>query len=311
MDLFQNGINSGGSMDINQLKYFLEVAKYNHFTIAADELCLSQSSLSKQIKSLEEELGIKLFNRSTRNMCLTPFGKEFLEFSKKVLKECDGIDSKINEYKALENGRIRIGAVSNMNQYGITSLIASFQKNFSNVPIEIKQKKTKELFNLFKSGEIDVAFFTSGSMPDSSFDTYPIMQDELVLITDINSRFSDKEKASFSEISSENFIYFEAQSGMYEIFTKACHKAGFTPNIVHKCSQADTIIELVAEGIGVSLLTNKVVNYYNNPRIKIIHFKNPIIVTTYLMIPYGKKLSESIVSFLKFSLKWIEERKGK
>lgn len=298
-------------MDINQLKYFLVIVKHNHFTIAADELCLSQSSLSKQIKSLEEELGVELFDRSKRNISLTPFGKEFVGFSTKVLQEYDEINSKIKKYKALENGQLRIGAVSNMNQYGITSLIASFQKRFSNIQIEIKQRKTKELLNLFKTGEIDVAFFTSDSITDSSFDIYPVMQDELVLITDVNSKFSNNQKISLSEISYENFIYFESTSGMYEIFTQACTKSGFTPNIVHKCAQADTIIELVAEGIGVSLLTNKVVSYFNNPRIKIIPFKDPIIVTTYLTVPAGKRLSESVTSFIKFSLKWIDEKNGK
>jgi LysR family transcriptional activator of glutamate synthase operon len=298
-------------MDINQLKYFLEIVKHNHFTIAADELCMSQSSLSKHIKSLEEELGIKLLDRGKRNIGLTPFGKEFVEFSKKVLLEYNDINSKAKKYKALENGELRIGAVSNMNQYGITSLIASFQKCFSNIQIEIKQRKTKELINLFKLGEIDVAFFTSDSIIDASFDTYPVIQDELVLITDYGSKFANSDKISLSEISSENFIYFESTSGMYDIFTEACNKEGFVPNIVHKCAQADTIIELVAEGIGVSLLTNKVVNYFNNPNIKIIHFKNPIIVTTYIAVSHGKKLSESVASFLKFSLKWIDEKNGK
>lgn len=295
-------------MEINQLKYFLAVIKYNHFTNAADELCLSQSSLSKQIKSLEEEFGVKLFDRSTRSICLTPFGKEFARFSSRILKEYNEINIKIKEYKALEGGSLRIGALSNMNQYGITSLIALFQKSYPNIRIEIKQKKAKELLNLFKEKEIDVAFFTSNSVIDDEFNVYPIVEDKLILITDINSRFSKNEKITFSEIYSEKYIFFESTFEMYELCINACNKAGFNPNIIHKCSQVDTIIELVAEGIGVSLLTNKAVNYYNNPRIKIINFKNPIILTTYLTIPQVKKYSESITSFVKFSLKWIDEK---
>lgn len=295
-------------MDINQLRYFLKIVQYNNFTIAADELCLSQSSLSKQIKALEEELEVKLFDRSKRNLSLTSFGEEFIEFSNKVLEEYHKINSKAKKYKIIENGELRIGAVSNMNQYGITSLIASFQKRFPNIKVEIKQRKTKELINLFKSGEIEVAFFTSDLIIGAGFDTYPVIQDELVLITEMGSKFSDGDKLSLSDIVSENFIYFESTSGMYNIFTEACNKEGFVPNIVHKCAQVDTIIELVAEGIGVSLLTNKVVNYFNNPNIKIIHFKNPIIVTTYLAVSSEKKLFESVASFIKFSLKWIDEK---
>lgn len=298
-------------MEIKQLKYFLTLVKHNHFTIAADELCLSQSSLSKHIKALEEELGIKLIDRSTRNICITPFGREFIEFSKKVLYEYEGINSKIKNYKTLENEKIRIGAVSNMNQYGITSMIASFQKCYPSIQIEIKQMKTKELINHIKSGEIDVAFFTVDLITDTNLDAYPIIQDQLVVITDINSKFDKFNKITFTDISSEKFIFFESTSGMYEICIEACRKAGFTPNIVHKCPQVDTIIELVAEGIGISLLTNKVVNYYNNPRIKVIELEEPIIVKTYLTIPKGKKVSTSVSSFLKFSLKWIDDKKFK
>jgi DNA-binding transcriptional LysR family regulator len=293
-------------MDFNQLNYFLTVVKYKHFTLASEELCISQSSLSKHIKALESELGIQLLDRSTRNLQLTPFGEEFLTFCQRAIDDYTLLNCKLKKYSELEKQNIKIGAVPVMNQHGVTALIASFQKSFPLIHIEIIQKKTKELISLLKNGELDVAFFVTDSVTEIGFDTYPVMHDELVLVTHKNHPLVNHKTISFSEISKESFIFFDFSSGMHEISMAACKQAGFTPNILHECTQIDTILELVSEGIGVSLLMDKVVSYFNNPRIKILHFNNPIIGTTVLAIPSNKKISQSITTFREFSLNWIK-----
>jgi DNA-binding transcriptional LysR family regulator len=295
-------------MEIHQLKYFLTLVKYKHFTLASDELCISQSSLSKHIKSLENELGIQLIVRSTRNMELTSFGEEFYDFSKKVIEDYSEMNIKLKKHFEIDKQYIKIGAVPVMNQHGITALIASFEKDFPMIHIEIIQRKTKELITMLKNGELDVAFFITDSINETSFDTYPIMNDELVLITNRKHPLAKEKSISFTQISQEDFIFFDFSSGIHEVSIEACKKAGFTPNIVHKCNQIDTILELVSEGIGVSLLMDKVVSYFNNPRIKILHFNNPIKATTVLAIPKNKKTSQSITAFKKFSINWVKNK---
>jgi LysR family transcriptional activator of glutamate synthase operon len=294
-------------MEIVQLKYFLTLVKYRHFSLAAEELCISQSSLSKHIKSLENELGTQLLDRSTRNMPLTPFGEEFVIFCRKVIEDYVDMNSKLKKHLETQKQHIRIGAVPVMNQHGITALIASFQKSFPLVHVEIIQKKTKELISLLNNAEIDVAFFVTDSMTDSSFDTYPIIYDELILVTHKNHDLAKHKLISFPNISNENFIFFDFASGIHDISIESCKQAGFDPNIIHECTQIDTILELVSEGIGVSLLMEKIVSYFNNPRIKILQFENPIIATTVLAIPANKKLSQSVLDFKKFSLQWVNK----
>ena len=293
-------------MEIHQIKYFLAVAEHKHFTVAAEELCISQSSLSKQIKALEEELGIQLFHRNTRNINLTTFGEEFVRFSKKIIQEYDEMNLKLKEHIGLEKQKIVIGAVPVMNQYGIASLIASFQKNFPLVHIELVQKKTKELISLLNKGEIDVAFFLTDSITDIGFDVYPVIYDELVLVTDINHPLAKNKSVSFSEISDENFIFFDSASGMHEISIDSCKQAGFTPNILYNCTQIDTMLELVSEGLGVALLMEKAVTYFNNPGIKMVHFDNTIIGTLVLALPNKKKVTPKISDFKQFSLQWLK-----
>jgi len=295
-------------MEIHQLKYFLTLVKYKHFTLASEELCISQSSLSKHVKSLESELGIQLINRSTRNMELTSFGEEFYVFSKKVIEDYSEMNIQLNKHLDLEKQYLKIGALPVMNQHGITALIASFEKNFPIIHVEIIQRKTKELITMLKNGELDVAFFITDSLTDTNFHTYPIMYDELVLITHKEHPLAKEKSISFSEISEEDFIFFDFASGIHDVSINACKKAGFTPNIIHKCNQIDTILELVSEGIGVSLLLDKVVSYFNNPRIEILHFANSIKATTVLAIPKNKKTSQSIATFKKFSVNWVNNK---
>lgn len=289
-------------MEFDKLKCFLAVVKYKHFTLAAEEMCISQSSLSKQIKALEYELGTKLFCRNTRNISLTPFGEEFVEFSSRVIQEYNQMNIKLREHIGLEKQSLKIGAVPVMNQHGITSMIASFEKSFSNIHIEIVQRKTKELINLLEAGEIDIAFFVTDSKTDLNFHTYPVMYDELALIVDVKHPLANRDIITFSEIAGESFIFFDSASGMHDITMDLCKQAGFTPKILHQCTQIDTILELVSEGIGVSLLMDKVVSYFNNPRIKIIHFEKSVIGTTVLAIPKNKKLSRSVEAFRRFTV---------
>lgn len=294
-------------MEIDQLKYFLAVAKYKHFTMAAEEICISQSYLSKQIKALEQELGVKLFDRNTRNIYLTAFGEEFVLFSKKVIHEYDEMNLKLRVHIGLEKHKIIIGAVPVMNQYGIASLIAFYQKKFPLIHIELLQKKTKELIGLLDKGEIDVAFYLTDAKTETGFDTYPVIHDEIVLVTDVKHPLAARRSISFSELSEENFIFFDAGSGMHEISIASCLQAGFTPKIIHNCTQVDTMLDLVSEGLGVALLMERSVRYFHNPRAKIVHFEKPIIASMVLAIPANRKIPKDIIDFRDFSLEWLKK----
>jgi DNA-binding transcriptional LysR family regulator len=293
-------------MELIQLKYFLTVVKFKHFTQAADELCISQSSLSKHIKALENELGIQLLDRSTRNFNLTAFGEEFVLFCNKVLEDYNQLNSMLKAYLAQEKQHIKIGAVPVMNQYGITTIIAAFQKNFPNILVEIIQRKTKELISLLKKGELDIAFFVTDSVTTFDFDINPIMYDELVLITRKDHPLASQNSLTFSDISNESFVFFDPASGIHDISIESCKQAGFSPNIVHECTQIDTMLELVAEGLGISLLMEKTVSYFNNPRVKILHFENPIFGSTVLATPKNRRLSSSVLTFKNFTIDWVK-----
>ena len=127
-------------MTFEQLKSFLAVVKHNHFTLASQELFISQSSISKHIKSLEKEIGIELFKREHRTITLTPAGKEFLEFARESVDGYEKMQRNLYKYKSEESEIITIGVIDTMIEYGLATLIGDFHKEHPNIQIELIER---------------------------------------------------------------------------------------------------------------------------------------------------------------------------
>lgn len=112
---------------IEQVKYFLALNKYKSFSLASEELCISQSSLSKQIKALENELNILLFNRTTRSISLTKAGKGFLIHCNKLIKDYDNAINSMKKYSLEKKSTLNIGTITVISRYSIISSIAAFK----------------------------------------------------------------------------------------------------------------------------------------------------------------------------------------
>jgi len=296
-------------MDINGLKYFIAVVKYNSFTLASQELCISQSSLSKHIKSIENELGIILLDRSTRNVKPTSAGHDFLAFSNEVIDSFNKVNIKLQEYKQREKGRLILGTVPVMSQYGITALIASFNKAHPKIKIEIIEANAEEIIKLLDDSKIDLAFVRTISLPSNNYKVMPLVDDELVIITPKDHPFSKRESINLSEASNENFIFLDTGRGLYDLFINSCENVGFTPNVFYTNTRIETIIGLVREKVGVSLLMNKVIDLFDKNEISVIKLDNNISSTLGLVYHHGNKLSSSSTIFKNYAVKWFHYNK--
>ena len=117
-------------MELHQLQYVLEVAKRRHFTKAAEEIGVAQSSLSQQITKLEEELGIKLFERTTRSVYPTPAGEEFLMYAKRILEDINTVKQSMQSHIGLTRGKITIGAITTLESIDFVALITAFHQTY-------------------------------------------------------------------------------------------------------------------------------------------------------------------------------------
>lgn len=296
-------------MEIYQLKYVLTVAKHQNFSRAAAEVCVTPSSLSQQIKKLEDELGVILFGRTTRSVHLTPAGIEFVENAKKIMQNIDGINIAMQKYVIGESGQIFIGNTPALGAYSITSLIAEFQKTYPKISLDFHEAECFDLYPLLYSGKIDVAFLTAfnkykpGKIP---LESYPLVNDEIVLITSTSHRFAARGTIDLREAAQEVFICFSKASGLFLDTLEACKRAGFEPRFGYNTQYTDTCLGLVAEGMGIAMISGRTIMAAPRKNIAIVRF-TPKALRTLSVVFQKKRPSPVLSNFKNFFIHWIRD----
>lgn len=290
-------------MNIESLKYFLSVEKYNSFSLAAEELCISQSSLSKHIKKLETELNCVLFERCTRHVNLTDAGITLKKYALTIVTNYDGLLIDINKFTS-SCPKLSIGYIPVINQYNIANLIGNFKNKVTDLQLNFHEGEHADILNLLLSQKIDFAFLRSDTLNYSNLDITPLAQDELVLIVSKSHPLSKKKYVSISELSNEYFISLGRNSGVYDFFVSECNKASFEPNVVCFNSRIENIIGLVSAGMGISPLMRKTVECFDKKDISIVLLKEKIHSNLCLVHLKSKKLSKVENDFKTFLLKY-------
>ena len=262
-------------MNIESLKYFLTVEKNNSFSLAAEELCISQSSLSKHIKKLETELNCILFERCTRHVNLTDAGISLKKYASNIIANYDELLIDINKFTS-SCPKQSIGYIPVITQYNIANLIGDFKNKVTNLQLTFHEGEHVEVLNLLLSQKIDFAFLRSDILDYSNLDITPLAQDELVLIVPKSHQLSIRKYVSISELSNESFISLGRNSGVYDFFVSECNKASFEPNIVCFNSRIENIIGLVSAGMGISPLMRKTVECFDKKNISLVLLKEKI-----------------------------------
>lgn len=293
-------MRGGIFITIEQIKYFLAINKFKSFSIAAQELCISQSSLSKQIKSLEIELDTSLFNRTTRNISLSESGKEFFIHAKKLLDYYDNTLISMEKYSSKRKFTLNIGTIPVISQYKITSFIALFKNKHPNIHINIIEDERDNILDMINKSEVDFAFIRDFNLREDFFNIYPLVSDELVLITSKKHPFSNKKYINLKDAKGEDFIFLSSASGIDSFCIEQCKKHGFSPNINYSVNKIETILGLVEENFGITLLMNKSVSCFNRDKISINLLKEPVTNNLSLIHRKDKKLSSNEVLFKDF-----------
>ncbi|GAA4703550.1 LysR family transcriptional regulator [Brevibacillus fulvus] len=291
-------------MEIHQLEYVLAVDKYRHFSKAAEEICLSQSTLSQQIRKLEEELGIQIFERNTRNVQPTPAGSEFILYAKRIMNEIERAKIAMEQYSSLGRGKIVIGAIPILGYLGISSVIARFQETYPGITLEIREAGSDILLKWIQEMEIDAALVTYLANPqfEQAFDIYPLLEDEIVLVAEQSHPLAKRKKIDLIEAQNEKFVSIKSSTPMRSLCEQACMAAGFQPKIIFESTQVETICSMVEAGLGVALLTRRVAKFANHPKLAIIRLSQPLKRTTAIVFPRQESLRPSLNAFKEFLL---------
>ena len=299
-------------MTFEQLKSFLAIVKYNHFTLASQELYISQSSISKHIKSLEKELGVELFNRQHRNIRLNDAGEEFYKFAKKTMADYENILYEMKKHTCEESSSISIGVLDTMVEYGIASLIADFQKQYPFIQVDLIERSNHKIIEYLNNSTINLGFINSNYEHRGNLNLRKLINDDLVLVTSKQHIFSSKSSVDIFDTSKEKYICVNGDYYLHNVFLNTWGNLNYFPNTLYIDSQTKTLLALVSENIGITLLPFKVASSYKKDidnNIHICNLQNTFSANIFLAQLKSKKLNKNETLFRDFSINWFNKVK--
>ncbi|MCG7339235.1 LysR family transcriptional regulator [Staphylococcus sp. ACRSN] len=246
-------------MEIKQMQYFVEVVKHGGMTQASEHLFIAQSTISKNIKSLESEFNIQLFDRTKKHIVLTDVGAIFYEKCIEALAVIDDLSLQMGDVTNLERGHIRIGISAIMNVRLFTESLNRFHQQYPNVTYEVIEGGGKAVEFYLNNDDIDVGI-TTLPVDDDIYNAVPLYKEKLLLVVDKASPFAKEQMVHLSALKRESFIMFHDDYYLKDQIIESCRKVGFHPKTVAKMSQITFIENMIRDGIGISILPESIVN---------------------------------------------------
>ncbi|MBQ5419029.1 MAG: LysR family transcriptional regulator [Selenomonas sp.] len=253
-------------MLLRQIQYFMAVAESHHFTKAAKQLFVSQSALSQQINKLEDDLGVKLLDRISHPITLTPAGEEFYRCAKKIISDINHLELQMQHYAHDNQGTLHLGVITGLGKLPLTDILSKFNTEISpQMQFSLTNCLSKKLCHMLGNHEIDIAIMAvPDDFPTDEFELFSLQHEPFLVILPAGHPLTCQTQISLQELQAENFIFPTAENVSYDVFMAACQKAGFTPNIVTYCNSPGQRIDLVQSGLGVSLISTSGFAYFNN-----------------------------------------------
>lgn len=281
-------------MEIQQLYYYMELCKQKNFTEAGYACNMTQGALSKQIRKLENELGITLIRRNTRKFELSKEGEIFLSYAKKMTGTYEEMLKNVQK-----NQEIKIGCMPVLAPYHFARLVADFRKEYSDIKLVIDERIASEIQE--NSDRYDFLILRENMMEDQkNFRFSQLYDDKLCAVLYEKHPLYGRDRLQLKELKDDVFIFPERGSGSYEVFYKSCEKAGFEPKIAFEFPQANTIMSFVSEGVGVTITFSTVYREAKCAGVKMIPLEDELHSVISLFYRKNKPLDYAKKQFLNY-----------
>lgn len=245
-------------------KEFTVLAEAKNFWEAAERLYLNQSTLSKHIKQMETELGVPLFNRTTRRVELTKYGEALFPYAQSIVRAELEYSTLFMQMQNFEKGILSLGTLPAMAQYNITNLLSSFQKKYPKSAVKIVEDDPKNLIQLLLSRKCEIIFtretklsFEKNFLEDANIVRIPYIRDHIVALLPQKHPLAHAQTLTLRDLKDESFCFVKEDSLMYDICVNACQAANFIPKIAFTSHRLDSIMDMVANGSHAALLMNQ------------------------------------------------------
>src|SRR3981189_1378238 len=250
-------------MELRQIRSFLSIAETLHFGRTAEMIHLSQPALSLQIRALEDEMGVRLFERNRRKTALTAAGVAFREDATGALLR---LDQSVHKAKLAANGKLgilRIGFISTAGNEIVPTIIRQFRELNAEVEFSLRNVLTTDQFRMLEAGSLDIGFLRLPIGGHSQLEVVTVHREPFVLVVPSRHKLAKRKRVRLSEVAGQDFVLYERSlaPGFHDLVFGMLRNAGIVPHVSQTAGEMPTLISLVDAGMGLSILPASAVRH--------------------------------------------------
>ena len=263
-------------MNLRDLRYLIALADLRHFGRAAEACHVSQPTLSTQIRKLEEELGVALVERAPRHVMLTPVGTDIAERARRVLADVEQMREMARRTADPEAGSVRLGMFPTLGPYLLPHVVPKIRARFPRLELLLIEEKTTVLLNMLRAGQLDAAVLAL-PLHEDWLETEFLFEEPFMLAVPGDHPLASHRDLRLSELVDQNLLLLEDGHCLRDQALEVCSLAGAGEKEGFRATSLETLRQMVAAGVGITLLPMLAVTppVPNSPSIKLLSFKNP------------------------------------
>ena len=291
-------------MTLNQLRYFCTASRCHSITRAAEELYVTQPTVSVAIRDLEVEFGVSLFYRKGNQLVLTVEGETLYEKATYILQYCNELQADCSSLARVKPP-LRIGIPPMLSTVFFPELLVAFQEEYPEVPVILEEYGSVRACNLVHNDTLDLALVNMEQYNIDKFNNILLANDQIVFCVNDSHRLAKKEVVTTSEMAKEWLIFFNGDSVQNQLLKQRFELEGYTPNIIMRGSQIYTTLQFLKMNKYGCFLYSSMTDKFSN--IVGIPLNPPIQVTIGMIWKKGKYIRNDMQTFLNFTKKYYAE----
>lgn len=262
-------------MRFRQFRQFVAIAELGSYRRAAEALFIAQPALSVSMQKLEHEMGAQLFERSARGVILTAAGEALLADARRVLFHAEQARRSVRLVANGEWGALRLGFVGSATYALLPRTIPPFRERYPDIEVSLLEDRTIALLDMLRANAIDAALLRGPVAADQHLDSWVVERDDFVLAVNHAHPLAGKRRTALRACAAAPFIMYSPGEvpGLNSVVLSLCGKAGFAPVVHQEAVQVQTVVSLVASGLGVALVPG-VARAYSNPHVRFLELSD-------------------------------------
>ncbi|MDR0707320.1 MAG: LysR family transcriptional regulator, partial [Treponema sp.] len=290
-------------MPVFHFRCFVRIAENGSYSATARECNISQSSVSKQIRTFEWELGCTLFDRSCHHVRLTEIGTKVYPLLKNMLAQFDAILQETHGH--LVENAIKLVSLPIMGQYGVTEALRLFEAARKKTRIYTIEQEERDILDTLSNEDYDIAIIREEILPVGAYKKHRLAMDRLALIVHENHPYAANSYVTFDMLGGEYFMFMPRHTYIYRLCNQLCRKHGINPNVI-SCARIETILSNIESSRCSSMLMEKSVNMFNSSKVKAIPIEPPYTSNIVAVCPENGEQKKVVRDFINFIIHYFK-----